>query len=56
MAQSRAAESGKSREGACTYDVCTEEGGGLAISEHRKGGYMDVVLTRGREGVNYNEI
>ena len=44
--------------GACTYDVCPEgEGGGGPISDQRKGGCVDLVLTRGREGVqNLNNL
>ena len=35
--------------GACTYDVCPEgEGGGWLNSDQRKGGCVNLVLTRGR--------
>ena len=47
-----------SPQGACTYDFCTEgEGGGCPISDQRKGGCVDLVLTKGREGVqNLNNL
>ena len=39
-------------KGACTNDVCSEgEGGGWLNSDQREGGCVDLVLTRGREGV-----
>ena len=31
------------------------EGGGWPISDERRGGYVDLVLTRGREGVKNPE-
>ena len=35
-----------------TYDVCTEgEGAGWPISDQRKGGCVDLVLTICREGI-----
>ena len=38
--------------GRYTYDVCCERGGGgWPISDERRGGCKDLVLTRGREGV-----
>ena len=38
--------------GVCTYDVCPEgEGRGWLNSDQRKGGCVNLVLTRGREGV-----
>ena len=43
-------------KGACTYDVCSKgEGGGWLNSDQRKGGCVDLVLTRGREGVKNPE-
>ena len=39
-------------KGPFTNDVSREgEGGGWPISDERKGGCVDLVLTRGREGV-----
>ena len=38
-------------EWACTYDVCTEP-----ISDRSKGGFVDLVLRRGREGVQNPKI
>ena len=39
-------------KGTCTYDVCSEgEGGGWLNSDQRKGGCVDLILTREREGV-----
>ena len=41
----------KASLGPYTYDVCTEgEGGGCLISDQRKGGCVDLVLTRGGRG------
>ena len=45
-------KSGKSREGPFTNDVSREgEGGGWPISDERRRGCVDLVLTRGGEGV-----
>ena len=42
--------------GPCTYDVCSEgEGGGWLNSDQRKGGCVDLILTREREGVKNPE-
>ena len=46
----------KSNKGPFTNDVSREgEGGGWPISDERKGGCVDLVLTRGREGVQNPE-
>ena len=43
-------------KGPFTNDVSREgEGGGWPISDERKGGCVDLVLTRGREGVQNPE-
>ena len=45
-----------SDRGPFTNDVSREgEGGGWPISDERKGGCVDLVLTRGREGVQNPE-
>ena len=42
--------------GRCTNDVCSGRGGGgQPISDQRKGGCVNLVLTRGREGVQNPE-
>ena len=39
-------------KGGCTYDICPEgEGGDWLNSDQRKGGSVNLVLTRGRKGV-----
>ena len=43
--------------GACTYDVCPEgEGGGWLNSDQRRGGCVDLVLTRGGRGSKIPKI
>ena len=45
-----------SQKGPFTNDVSKEgEGGGWPISDERRGGCVDLVLTRGREGVKNPE-
>ena len=41
-------------QGVCTYDVCSE--GGEPLSDQRKGGSVDLVLTRGGRGSKILEI